>query len=89
GVVAYASDPSAPTAAYVAEKLGLPGNPYASVEILARKDLFLTFLAENGFNVPRSQSFYDMDSAKSWLEEIGVPAFVKPVDSSGSKGVTH
>lgn len=89
GVVAYASDPSAPTAAYVAEKLGLPGNPYASVEILARKDLFRNFLAENGFNVPRSQSFYDMDSAKIWLEEIGVPAFVKPVDSSGSKGVTH
>ena len=30
GVVAYASDPAAPTAAYVAEKLGLPGNPYES-----------------------------------------------------------
>lgn len=89
GVVAYASDPSAPTAAYVAEKLGLPGNPYASVEILARKDLFRCFLAENGFNVPRSKSFYDIDSAKTWLDEIGVPAFVKPVDSSGSKGVTH
>ena len=28
GIVAYASDPAAPTAAYVAEKLGLPGNPY-------------------------------------------------------------
>ena len=28
GIVAYASDPSAPTAAYVAEKMGLPGNPY-------------------------------------------------------------
>ena len=27
GVLAYASDPAAPTAAYVAEKLGLPGSP--------------------------------------------------------------
>ena len=27
GVLAYASDPSAPTAAYVAEKMGLPTNP--------------------------------------------------------------
>ena len=27
GVIAYASDPAAPTAAYVAEKLGLEGNP--------------------------------------------------------------
>src|SRR5690606_26744851 len=24
-----------------------------------------------------------------WLDEIGTPAFVKPVDSSGSKGVTN
>lgn len=89
GIVAYASDPAAPTAAYVAEKMGLPGNPYKSVEILARKDLFRSFLAENGFNVPRSQSFYTLDEAKAWLDEIGVPAFIKPVDSSGSKGVTN
>ena len=27
GIVAYASDPAAPTAAYVAEKMGLIGNP--------------------------------------------------------------
>lgn len=89
GIVAYASDPAAPTAAYVAEKLGLPGNPYKSVEILARKDLFRKFLAENGFNVPRSRSFYTLGEAKAWLDVIGVPAFVKPVDSSGSKGVTN
>lgn len=89
GIVAYASDPAAPTAAYVAEKLGLPGNPYKSVEILARKDLFRAFLADNCFNVPRSQSFYTLDEAKTWLDKIGVPAFVKPVDSSGSKGVTN
>ncbi|OJS99848.1 ATP-grasp domain-containing protein [Marinobacter nauticus] len=89
GIVAYASDPAAPTAAYVAEKMGLPGNPYEAVEILARKDLFRDFLANNNFNVPRSKSFYDESEARAWLDEIGVPAFVKPVDSSGSKGVTH
>lgn len=88
GIVAYASDPSAPTAAYVAEQLGLPGNPYQSVQILARKDLFRAFLAEHGFNVPRSKSFYRAEDAWQWLTEIGLPAFVKPVDSSGSKGVT-
>lgn len=89
GIVAYASDPAAPTAAFVAEKLRIPGNPYESVKILARKDLFRNFLAEHDFNVPRSRSFYDIGEAKRWLSEIGVPAFIKPVDSSGSKGVTH
>ena len=43
GIVAYASDPAAPTAAYVAQELGLPGNPYESVEILTQKDLFRDF----------------------------------------------
>lgn len=89
GIVAYASDPAAPTAAYVAEKMGLPGNPYKSVEILARKDLFRDFLARNGFNVPKSQSFYDLNGVVEWIVEIGLPVFVKPVDSSGSKGVTR
>lgn len=87
-VVAYASDPAAPTAAYVAEKMGLPGNPYQSVLTLARKDLFRAFLKNHGFNVPQSQSFYDREQARCWLQEIGIPAFIKPVDSSGSKGVT-
>jgi biotin carboxylase len=89
GIVAYASDPSAPTAAYVAEKLELPGNPYESVEILARKDYFRDFLAKNGFNTPRSESFYDLNKAQEWLSKIGVPAFIKPIDSSGSKGVSN
>lgn len=88
GIVAYASDPAAPTAAYVAERMRLPGNPYRSVLTLARKDLFRAFLQEHGFNVPRSHSLRDREQARAWLAEIGVPAFIKPVDSSGSKGVT-
>lgn len=88
GIVAYASDPAAPTAAYVSEKIGLNGNPYSAVMTLARKDLFRQFLATNGFNVPKSKSFSSLNEAKAWLETIGLPAFIKPVDSSGSKGVT-
>ena len=88
-IVAYASDPAAPTAAYVAEQMGLPGNPYQAVCTLARKDLFRAFLKEHYFNVPLSESFYDREQARAWVAEIGVPVFIKPVDSSGSKGVTR
>ena len=45
GIVAFASDPAAPVAAYVAEKLNLFGNPYESVEILSRKDKYRNFLS--------------------------------------------
>ena len=88
GIVAYASDPAAPTQAYVGNKLGLPSNPYESVEILARKDLFREFLKKHNFLVPKSNSFYNLDDAKDWIEELTFPIIVKPVDSSGSKGVT-
>ena len=88
GVVAYASDPAAPTAAYVAEKLGLPTNPYMSVEILAYKDKFRGFLKENGFNCPKAQSYSSFESAKTEINQFFLPVMVKPVDSSGSKGVS-
>ena len=85
GVLAYASDPAAPTAAYVAEKLGLPGNPYASVEILCNKDRFRAFLRENGLNAPTARGYSDKNVNPSGFE---LPVIVKPVDSSGSKGAT-
>lgn len=88
GIVAYASDPAAPTQAYVANKLGLPSNPYESVKILARKDLFREFLKKHNFLVPPSNSFYSLGDAKEWIENLNFPIIVKPVDSSGSKGVT-
>lgn len=43
GIVSYASDPGATTAAFVSDKLSLPGNPYESVKILQQKDLFRKF----------------------------------------------
>ncbi|HED15615.1 MAG TPA: ATP-grasp domain-containing protein [Gammaproteobacteria bacterium] len=87
GIVAYASDPAAATQAYVANKLGLPSNPYESVKILSRKDLFRDFLNKNGFLTPKSMSFYLSAEALEWANETGYPLIVKPVDSSGSKGV--
>ena len=69
GVVAYATDPAAPTAAFVAENLGLPGNPYDSVLTLARKDSFRAFLDANGFNVPKSRAFSDTREARNGLRK--------------------
>ncbi|MBQ8830405.1 MAG: ATP-grasp domain-containing protein [Oscillospiraceae bacterium] len=89
GIVAYASDPAAPTAAYVAEQLGLPGSPYESVEILCNKDRFRKFLSEHGFCTPKAKGYTDIDEACSDIKNgyFTMPVIVKPVDSSGSKGV--
>ncbi len=88
GILAYASDPAAPTAAYVAEKLGLPGNPYESVEILCNKDKFRAFLQGNGFNAPQSGGYSSADEVHADIGRYMLPVIVKPVDSSGSKGAT-
>ncbi len=90
GILAYASDPAAPTAAYVAQMMGLPGNPYESVEILCNKDRFRAFLAENDFCTPKAKGYTDTETAYADLATgaFRLPVIVKPVDSSGSKGVT-
>ncbi len=87
GIVAYASDPAAPTAAYVSEKLGLPTSPYKSVEILSKKHLFRQYLTEHGFNVPKAKSYKTYEEAEADIDNFNLPVMVKPVDSSGSKGI--
>lgn len=89
GVLAYASDPAVPTAAYVAEQLGLHTNPNESVEILCNKDKFRAFLAENGFNTPHAKGFDNLDDIYVSKNEFKLPVMIKPVDSSGSKGIVR
>lgn len=85
GVLAYASDPAAPTAAYVAEKMKLLTNPYESVMTLCNKDCFRSFLKNNGFNTPVARG-YSNNEVDTTL--FSLPVIIKPVDSSGSKGAT-
>lgn len=87
GILSYASDVGAPTAAYVAERMGLPTNPYESVQILTDKSKFRDFMEENGYLTPVHGSFCNCGEAFLFAEQIGYPVMVKPIDSSGSKGV--
>jgi len=87
GIIAYASDPAAPTAAYVAERMGLPGNPYDSVKLCTEKDLFRKFSKEHGFNCPNAKGYLTYEEAVKEIDSFNYPLMVKPVDSSGSKGV--
>lgn len=86
GIMTYNSDPAAPTAAYVAEKLELPGNPYQAVKIMSEKDLFRDFLQKNGLNYPHFGHFKASEDVENHIQEFSFPVIIKPVDSSGSKG---
>lgn len=89
GIMSFACDPGVITAAYVADKLGLPNvGPYDSVCILQNKGRFRQFLTNNGFSVPRAKSYVSIDAALKDLSKFTWPIIVKPTDSAGSKGVT-
>jgi len=88
GIMSFAVDPGVITAAYVSEKMNLPSaGPYESIVILQNKGLFRSFLEKHNFDVPKSSTYTDIDSAVKNFNLSDLPVIVKPVDSAGSKGV--
>lgn len=89
GIMSFACDPGVVTAAYVAEKMGLPSvGSYEAVSILQNKGRFRAFLIEHGFNVPTAKGYKSIEEALKDISLFHWPVIVKPTDSAGSKGVT-
>ena len=90
GILSFAVDPGVVTAAYVQEQMGLPAfGPYESVCILQNKDKFRSFLAKQGFTVPKAKGFSSVEEALTDLTWYPWPVIVKPTDAAGSKGVAR
>ena len=75
GICTIASDVAAPTVAYVAEQMGLPGNSYDAAIRAHDKHLMRDALVAAGVDCPRSGI------------DCPLPVIVKPTDRSGSLGV--
>lgn len=90
GIMSFACDPGVVTAAYVAEKLGLPhSGSFEAVSILQNKGRFRKFLSDHGFNVPMSRTYRAFEALQEETELFHWPVIVKPTDSAGSKGVSR
>jgi biotin carboxylase len=77
------------TAAYVAEKLGLPGyDSYETVCTLHNKDKFKQFAVKNGILTPQASYFDNKDIAREEIHQMQLPIIIKPVDASAGNGVT-
>lgn len=74
GVCTIASDVAAPTVAYVAEHMGLPGNQYDAAVRAHDKYLMREVLVAAGVDCPKTDG-------------TALPVIVKPTDRSGSLGV--
>ena len=89
GILSFACDPGVVSAAYVAEKMGLPFQcSYESACILQDKGKFRQFLTDNGFNCPKAKRYEDRNAPLQDIYFFNWPVIVKPTDSAGSKGVT-
>lgn len=76
------------TAAYVAEKLGLPGyDSYETTLLLHNKDRFKKFALQHNISTPRSYDFTSIKQAVEWADTAQYPLIVKPVDCSAGNGV--
>ena len=88
GIISYATDAGVLTAAYVAEQLDLSSHPYQSVKIITNKELFRKFQKTHNFHVPRAKAYSSYKQAKAEFPYFNTPVMIKPIDSSGSKGVS-
>lgn len=88
-IVACCNDFGVYTAAYVAEKLNIPGyDSYETTLILNNKDKFKKFAEENGILSPRAVGFANAEAAKEGVMEMQLPVIVKPVDCSAGNGIS-
>jgi biotin carboxylase len=87
GISAYASDPAALTAAYVSEKLELPGNSFKSIQAISDKVSFRKIQKKVGIPCPRLIESSDYRVIVDELNKYEHGAIIKPADTSGSKGI--
>lgn len=90
GVLGFASEVCARTAARVAARLGLPGSPPAAVETLSFKDAFRQCTQSAGLQSLAWRSYRpeEAELAAAWAGGVPSGVVVKPVDGSGGRGVT-
>lgn len=86
GVISPGTDVGVPTAARVAQRLGLRGVPEAAAETLCDKLRFRDFLRQRAFPHPESHRFSRACAVRDSLFD-GSRWIMKPDCSSGSKGV--
>ena len=80
GICTIGSDVAAPTVAYVAEQMQLPGNPYEAAVQAHDKQLMHRILTAAGVDCP-------MSNIQCPIADLQLPLIVKPTDRSGSLGV--
>lgn len=90
GITSIASDVAVPTISYVANAMGLPGNPEETAFRCTNKNAMRQALKVGGLDIPASAEICledDDNVIKGKLSGMRFPLIAKPSDRSGSLGV--
>lgn len=85
GICSIASDLAVVTVNYVAEKMGLIGNGTENTVLSTNKNNMRRAFEMNGDPSPRSIMVHSVEDIQS---ELAYPVIVKPLDRSGSRGIS-
>ena len=85
-VISLGSDMAAVTAAFLSERLNLPGNSLQTVKNTVNKLKFRRLMEEHGVRQPKFIGIGD-EYPKNDSKSISFPMIVKPTDRSASRGV--
>lgn len=87
GILSPCTDVAVPTAAYVAEELGLIGPPLEATKIVTDKIAFRHFLEQHNLPRPRYHQIEADAPPPAHLWDKAAAWVIKPDRSSGSKGI--
>jgi len=87
GVLTVSADRAVPVVAAIAEARGLPGIGVETAHLMTHKVAMRARLADAGVPQPRFAALRRLSERHRALDEVGVPAVLKPADSGGQRGV--
>ncbi len=87
GSLCDGTDVGVPTAAYVADALGLPSIGYETALNFTHKDRMRQKTHHAGLASPRFQIMTSLSELSNAVQNIGYPLVIKPVDNQSSRGV--
>lgn len=88
GIITDQTDLPVRTVAYVANKLGLPGNDYEVARLFTDKFLMREKCKEIGVKTVNYRLCHSIEEAEDFYKIINRDVIIKPVDNQGSKGVS-
>ncbi|WP_158247697.1 ATP-grasp domain-containing protein [Actinomyces qiguomingii] len=89
GVTSVGTDRPVRAIAAVARAHGLPAVSPETAAACTDKALMLQAVAQAGIPHPRFALASDLDELRAAVAQLGLPCIVKPLDSSGSRGVVQ